>query len=63
MIDNILSGFGSILAIGPILGIILGVDRVLDMCRTMVNVWGDSVGAKIITRIAPDPPTATISGT
>jgi len=36
-------------------GIILGVDRVLDMCRTTVNVWGDSVGAKIITRIAPDP--------
>ncbi|MEE9212981.1 MAG: dicarboxylate/amino acid:cation symporter [Phycisphaeraceae bacterium] len=38
-------------------GIILGVDRILDMCRTTVNVWGDSVGAKIITRIAPDVPT------
>ena len=36
-------------------GIILGVDRFLDMCRTTVNVWGDAVGAKIITRIAPDP--------
>ena len=36
-------------------GIILGVDRILDMCRTTVNVWGDAVGAKIITRIAPDP--------
>jgi Na+/H+-dicarboxylate symporter len=35
-------------------GIILGVDRVLDMCRTTVNVWGDLVGAKIITRVAPD---------
>ena len=35
-------------------GIILGVDRILDMCRTTVNVWGDSVGAKLITRIAPD---------
>lgn len=35
-------------------GIILGVDRVLDMCRTAVNVWGDCIGAKIITRIAPD---------
>lgn len=35
-------------------GIILGVDRILDMCRTTVNVWGDAVGAKIITRIAPD---------
>ena len=35
-------------------GILLGVDRILDMCRTMVNVWGDAVGAKLITRIAPD---------
>jgi Na+/H+-dicarboxylate symporter len=35
-------------------GIILGVDRILDMCRTTVNVWGDSVGARLITRIAPD---------
>lgn len=35
-------------------GIILGVDRVLDMCRTAINVWGDCVGAKLITRIAPD---------
>ena len=36
-------------------GIIIGVDRILDMCRTTVNVWGDAVGAKLITRIAPDP--------
>ena len=36
------------------IGIILGIDRLLDMCRTTVNVWGDAVGAKIITRIAPD---------
>ncbi len=36
------------------IGIIIGVDRILDMCRTAVNVWGDAVGAKIITRLAPD---------
>jgi len=36
------------------IGLILGVDRILDMTRTMVNVWGDSVGARIITRLAPD---------
>jgi Na+/H+-dicarboxylate symporter len=36
------------------IGVIIGVDRILDMCRTTVNVWGDAVGAKIITRIAPD---------
>lgn len=35
-------------------GIIWGVDRILDMCRTVVNVWGDAVGARIITRLAPD---------
>jgi len=36
------------------IGVILGVDRILDMCRTTVNVWGDAVGARIMTRIAPD---------
>ena len=36
------------------IGIILGVDRLLDMCRTVMNVWGDSVGAKVLTRLAPD---------
>lgn len=36
------------------IAVILGVDRILDMCRTTINVWGDAVGAKIITRIAPD---------
>lgn len=36
------------------IAVILGIDRIVDMCRTTVNVWGDAVGAKIITRIAPD---------
>ena len=36
------------------IGIIIGVDRILDMCRTAVNVWGDAVGAKIMTKLAPD---------
>jgi Na+/H+-dicarboxylate symporter len=38
------------------IGLIIGVDRILDMCRTAVNVWGDAVGAKIITRLTPDEP-------
>lgn len=38
------------------IGVILGVDRILDMCRTTVNVWGDAVGARIMTRLAPDDP-------
>jgi len=36
------------------IAIILGIDRLLDMCRTCVNVWGDSVGAKLMSRLAPD---------
>ena len=36
----------------PIEGIalILAIDWFLDRCRTTVNVWGDSVGAKVIDR-------------
>jgi len=32
-------------------GLILAVDRVLDMCRTSVNVFGDSCGAVLIGRL------------
>lgn len=32
-------------------GLILVVDRVLDMCRTLVNVYSDSVGAVVIGRM------------
>ena len=31
-------------------GLILAVDRVLDMCRTTVNVWSDSCGAVVVER-------------
>ena len=36
----------------PVEGInlIIVVDRILDMFRTAVNVWGDSIGAKIIAK-------------
>ena len=34
------------------IGLIVGVDRILDMCRTTTNVWGDAVGAKLIDRLA-----------
>lgn len=36
------------------IGLILAVDRLLDMARTVVNVWGDAIVARIITRLAPD---------
>jgi DAACS family dicarboxylate/amino acid:cation (Na+ or H+) symporter len=32
------------------LGLILGVDRFLDMCRTTLNVTGDLVAAVIVSR-------------
>lgn len=31
-------------------GLIIAVDRVLDMCRTTVNVWSDSCGCAVIAR-------------
>ncbi len=45
------------------IGLILAVDRLLDMCRTSVNVFSDSCGAAIIARSearAPDLPTRPI---
>jgi Na+/H+-dicarboxylate symporter len=38
------------------IGVIVGIDRLLDMCRTAVNVWSDLVAAKIITEITADTP-------
>lgn len=36
------------------IGAIMAVDRVLDMCRTAVNVFGDSCGAVVIARLEGD---------
>ncbi len=49
------------------IAIILGVDRLLDMCRTTLNVVGDLTAAAYITRIARDggdlpPESATANG-
>ncbi|WP_290885478.1 dicarboxylate/amino acid:cation symporter [Arenimonas sp.] len=35
------------------IGLILGVDRLLDMCRTVVNIGGDMVGSVVIGRSEP----------
>ncbi|MEM1413883.1 MAG: dicarboxylate/amino acid:cation symporter [Myxococcota bacterium] len=35
-------------------GLILAVDRILDMCRTTVNVWSDSAAAQVVARFARD---------
>jgi Na+/H+-dicarboxylate symporter len=34
------------------IAIVLGVDRILDMCRTTVNVTGDLVTSTIVDRFA-----------
>ena len=34
-------------------GLIIAVDRVLDMARTCVNVWSDSCGCAVIARFEP----------
>ncbi len=36
------------------IGLILGVDRFLDMCRTTLNVVGDLVAAQTITALSPE---------
>lgn len=37
------------------IGLILGVDRLLDMCRTTLNVTGDLVLAQVVSRGEADP--------
>lgn len=38
------------------IGLILGVDRFLDMCRTTLNVQGDLVAAAVVSRGQPHTP-------
>lgn len=38
------------------IALVLGVDRILDMCRTTINVWGDAVIARIISQSEQDEP-------
>jgi Na+/H+-dicarboxylate symporter len=42
------------------IGMILAVDRILDMCRTTVNVWGDTVGCAVVARLSGDKTPAEI---
>ncbi|HEY5722842.1 MAG TPA: dicarboxylate/amino acid:cation symporter [Allosphingosinicella sp.] len=40
------------------IGLVLGVDRFLDMCRTTLNVTGDLTAAVVVTRGESDTPAA-----
>ena len=40
------------------IGLVLGVDRFLDMCRTTLNVIGDLVAATVVSAGVKDEPVA-----
>ena len=55
VIVGMIAGTGLGVLLGPSVGtppaggfLIMGVDRILDMARTMTNVWSDSSGALVI---------------
>ena len=44
------------------IGLILGVDRFLDMCRTTLNVTGDLAAAVVVSRGEPAVPASAVMG-
>jgi Na+/H+-dicarboxylate symporter len=45
------------------IGLILGVDRFLDMCRTTLNVVGDLVAATVISALSSNDTVVVVEGT
>ena len=43
------------------IGLVLGVDRFLDMCRTTLNVTGDLAAALYVARGEPDDPEVAVA--
>src|SRR5688500_11361726 len=43
------------------IGLVLGVDRFLDMCRTTLNVTGDLTAAVVVSRGESDAPVAPVA--
>jgi len=43
------------------IGMILAVDRLLDMFRTAVNVWGDACGTVVVARLSGEKLNATVA--
>lgn len=58
VVDAVNASLGPNVPTVPISGIalIIGVDRILDMFRTVVNVWGDAVGAKLVDGVMHSSP-------
>jgi DAACS family dicarboxylate/amino acid:cation (Na+ or H+) symporter len=44
------------------IGLILGVDRFLDMCRTVLNVSGDLAAAVVVARGEDGAPAPAVEG-
>jgi Na+/H+-dicarboxylate symporter len=44
------------------IGVLLVFDRVLDMCRTSINVWGDACCATIVARLEGEKTNVAIGG-
>jgi DAACS family dicarboxylate/amino acid:cation (Na+ or H+) symporter len=42
------------------IAIVLGVDRILDMCRTVLNVTGDLVTASVVDRFERARPAGAV---
>ena len=43
------------------IAIIIGIDRILDMCRTVLNVTGDLVAATYISRTEEAVPRPSVT--
>lgn len=43
------------------IAVILAVDRLLDMSRTAVNVWGDACGAAVVARLEGENPCTRVT--
>ena len=44
------------------IGVLLVFDRILDMCRTSINVWGDASCATIVARLSGERTNMAIGG-
>jgi Na+/H+-dicarboxylate symporter len=44
------------------IGVLMVFDRILDMCRTSINVWGDCCCATIVARLSGERTNVAIEG-
>jgi proton glutamate symport protein len=44
------------------IGVLMVFDRLLDMCRTSVNIWGDACCATIVARLSGEKTLVALEG-